>query len=376
MVKYVRFMGWRGWEGAAAAACAWTCALSALPVAAQTSNVEVFGDLSIGVTHQTGTNAPAYKEQSSLSWANALGFRGREDLGGGTSAIFALVASVDVDTGALGNATATWKNSYVGLSNRTWGTLMLGRNDELMSSLCSLDAMCWRGVIHTLRPGNLDRVGGAQLSNMLRYNSPDLGPFRFKTYVTLGEDSTKPNGRASGVQADFRAEGLQVGAAYETLNNITVTPGSPAVGFGLTNFFGTAAEPSTAFALDKARITGLGARYTVGAFTVTGLATRVNFRYQGQDKAWKSLNLGTIYKVTDLLEASAGCSRMTFDSSQWTTCQLGAFYWLSKRTSLFALAAHQSTSGAFARPQLFLQGGFGSVGGSTDLQAVGIRHIF
>lgn len=344
-----------------------------MPAHAQ-SSVEIFGDMSVGVVRQSGTNAPDVKMQSSLSWANSFGFRGREDLGGGTHAIFALVSSVDPDTGTIGNATAYFKNSYVGLQNAQWGTVMFGRNDQLMSMLCSLDVMCWRGLIHSLRPGNLDRVGGGQLSNMVRYHSPDLGPFRFKAYGVLGEKATTPHGRAAGVQADYRSQNLQIGAAYETINNGTIAPGSAGGGIGVTTFFG---QPSAAvFNLDKTEIGGIGARYTMGSVALYGLATKVKLHVGGQQNALKSYSIGSSWQVSGPVEIAGGCARASLDPSRWTTCEVRATYSFSKRTSVYIADVHQKASGAFARPQLFLQGGFGSVGGSTNLIGAGVRHIF
>lgn len=355
------------------------CLCISLPALAQTpstSSVEVFGDLSIGLTRQTGTTAPRYQETSSSAWANSLGFRGREDLGDGTQAIFAIVTSPGLDVGTSGTAAAFWKNAYVGLSNPAWGTLMLGRNDELMVTLCGLDVMCLRGVIQGLRPGNIDRVGGAQLSNMVRYNSPDLGPFRFKAYITAGEGATAPNGKAYGIQADYRQGSLMVGAAHENIKFGSITPGSPFTGIGVTSFFGNPSGPATAFNLGETRLDGLGARYGMGPITVFGLVTRTGFQFGGQTKSLKAYNFGAAYDLNAPLEFAAGCSRITFDPSSWTTCQARVTYNFSKRTSVYLADVHQKADGAFAQPQLFLAGGTGSLGGSTNLIGAGIRHTF
>jgi predicted porin len=82
------------------------------------------------------------------------------------------------------------------------------------------------------------------------------------------------------------------------------------------------------------------------------------------------------YQVSQPLELAGGCTRASSDPSRWTICQVGAIYSFSKRTSLFAHVARETSAGDFARPQLFLEGGFGAVGGSTTLIGAGIRHVF
>ena len=90
----------------------------------------------------------------------------------------------------------------------------------------------------------------------------------------------------------------------------------------------------------------------------------------------RTYNLGAAYNLNAPLEFAAGCSRITFDPSRWTTCQARVTYNLSKRTSVYLADVHQKADGAFAQPQLFLAGGTGSLGGSTNLIGAGMRHIF
>ena len=59
--------------------------------------------------------------------ASRLGFRGREDLGGGASAFFGLEFGFAMGTGALGSP--AFRNSFVGLGG-AWGSLALGRLDS------------------------------------------------------------------------------------------------------------------------------------------------------------------------------------------------------------------------------------------------------
>ena len=341
------------------------------------SNVEIFGNISMGYVHHNGTSGPSSKLQSSLSSSNYLGFRGREDLGGGTSAIFSLATAVATDTGVAGVGQSFWsKNAYVGLANNTWGTIMLGRNDQFAPEICQTDVMCGRGMIHSLHPGNLDRIGGGQLSNMVKYVSPAFGPVRVRTYYAFRDRTLGTHGSATGGEIVYTKDNLSIVGSYDTIRGLNVTPGSPTAGIGLTNFFGLPAGPATVFALDKIGIGVLSARYSVGAMTYYATLARVNMKYRGQDEALKTVDLGAAYNFTPALSLAGGCSQHRLATSGWNTCQANLTYALSKRTNVYIADVYQTSRGQFARAQQFQAGGFSSAGGSMNTVAVGMRHTF
>jgi predicted porin len=125
-------------------------ALFAAPALAQTgtSSVEIYGRLYPQINWQkaSGASEPGdvtatlvagagevdgdHKGRASVDVANSrIGFRGREQLGGGMSAIWQIEQRVRFDTGA-GNFWAGARNNFVGLSGG-FGTVKLGLMDTI-----------------------------------------------------------------------------------------------------------------------------------------------------------------------------------------------------------------------------------------------------
>lgn len=94
------------------------------PVWAQ-SSVTAFGFIETQVGRQT-QQAPGLKMFDMAG--SRLGFKGDEDLGGGTKASFYLEHRLNPDDGSPSSATTFWKGgSWVGLSNTALGSVKMGR---------------------------------------------------------------------------------------------------------------------------------------------------------------------------------------------------------------------------------------------------------
>ncbi|EJL92080.1 hypothetical protein PMI16_01194 [Herbaspirillum sp. CF444] len=100
------------------------------------SSVTVYGliDATMSTTNNANANG-ARLTGMSTAWfsGNRLGFQGKEDLGGGTNAIFKLEAEYLVATGAMDTPGVLFnRDSWVGLqNNETFGKLTVGRQNTL-----------------------------------------------------------------------------------------------------------------------------------------------------------------------------------------------------------------------------------------------------
>ena len=95
------------------------------------STVQLYGlmDANVGTFQNAGTKRQ-YQVDSGDMTTTFLGFKGKEDLGGGLKAIFVIEHFLRLDTGQAGRYTgdAFWvRNAYVGLQGG-FGTVTLGRN--------------------------------------------------------------------------------------------------------------------------------------------------------------------------------------------------------------------------------------------------------
>lgn len=106
-------------------------ALSAQSAFAQ-SSVTLYGLVDTTVRYLTNANANNDSQVAmgeGVETPSRFGLKGSEDLGGGTSAIFKLENQFQLWSGKFDNSSNTLfqRNAYVGLSNGTYGTLTLGR---------------------------------------------------------------------------------------------------------------------------------------------------------------------------------------------------------------------------------------------------------
>jgi predicted porin len=121
--------------------CAATASL--LPaIAAAQSNVTIYGLIDAMARHTTNAGAGGANVLSDGPYTGSrLGFKGTEDLGGGMTALFSLEMGIDPSLGTNLQSTATaglgqsasatgrafGRESLVGLSSSSLGTITLGR---------------------------------------------------------------------------------------------------------------------------------------------------------------------------------------------------------------------------------------------------------
>ena len=127
-----------------------------------------------------------------------FGVRGREKLGAGLSAIFQLETQFLVDSN---NTAFAARDSFVGLTSKSWGTVKLGRMDTPFKEYG--DDVSFLGVSSgnfTSTSGVYRHIGfGGQNNaarfherrvNVIQYESPDLGPAEFKVQWSTNETDT------------------------------------------------------------------------------------------------------------------------------------------------------------------------------------------
>lgn len=119
-------------KGAAAALLLGTATHGFAQNAIATGSVQIYGLIGLYVDSlkRSDMSTSNVQQGSGGLTTSYWGIRGRESLGGGTAAIFALESFFQPNNGQMGrNATdGFWsRNAYVGLTNAAYGTLTLGR---------------------------------------------------------------------------------------------------------------------------------------------------------------------------------------------------------------------------------------------------------
>jgi predicted porin len=194
---------------AIALACAST--LAATFAAAQGSNpVTLYGRMNVSfenIKPEGGASRNTVQDNGSR-----LGVRGKEDLGGGLSAIFQIESRVRADQGGTGLAT---RDSWVGLQGG-FGTFKIGRLTS-PTYFATADYIS----MHNHDTGTtadalfyaLGAFGDVRNNNALYYSLPSMNGFTVETsYSVLSEGSNRP--RFLDVAVSYDKGPLHIGAGY------------------------------------------------------------------------------------------------------------------------------------------------------------------
>ncbi len=186
------------------------------------TNVAINGQLDIGVLKETGSDTRMMRNHDNL-----LRFKGTEELGNGTQAVFTLESRWDSSDGVRcsgNNATdrlhgtpgVDWQGAAnVGVQNREWGRVLLGRVSNVSGENYSkVDPFLFDGI--ALSVGNMTLLSSSQTPNSLRYDSPSWHGLRFNGSYSVGRESHKRNADENAI--DYHAygnDGFVLGAVYE-----------------------------------------------------------------------------------------------------------------------------------------------------------------
>lgn len=356
------------------AAAAITCGLPFAVRAAD--NVQFYGKLYPEIVHYSlsgGTNpgatvstltkpvtaAPVSASGTTMESSNSyIGFRGSEDLGGGTSAIFQLEGAIGVDDGTSPKSVLFNRDTFVGLSGN-FGTLKLGgRMDTVYKRLADdiglfgVSSGNFVSASNILAQGAFGSSGAERFherpTNTVLYASPEIGGFQGLVGYSLGEvPSSTSTGSITSVGAKYEGGPLYLAIAHE--EHIAFFGGSNNLSAKLSNIGTPDAKSNDA----STRIT---AAYRVASNTrveVDIARTELeesggaighfkNYRHNswllsGEHKigAWAFAGaLGRSQAGSCALVGGAACNTNGLEA---TMVNLGAAYTLSKRTKLFAL---------------------------------------
>jgi len=382
--------------------------LGAIAGAAQAqSSVTIYGIVDTGIVYTSkvstgpaqGQDGSKFSVNSGVIQGSRLGFKGVEDLGGGLKALFQLEAGFSNDTGALqsdkSTSTLFRRKSVVGLGGN-FGSVLLGRQTDILDDVSQWTSVQDFGSVTGSVGHNLDRLEGTRTNNSIRYNTPNLSGFTGSLIYGFGETAGRTSsGQSFGLGGQYVNGPLALFAAYyqsklgTTPSDVSLVNSAPVAAF--------AGNPG-----DTALKTfSVGASYQAGPARLYGnwsrvkqpLATSSNpsdlpiefgpgtLTVGGFDNSKSDIfELGVNYAVTAPLHllASVQYNKLTFayadtPNGKLTQINLGADYFLSKRTDLYAFVSHLRAKDA-VNPGVF--GDSLDEPGNQTAVAVGIRHKF
>lgn len=219
-----------------------TCLLAATPVlapaiaSAQTS-VTLSGVIDGGITYVNNQHGGTVTLlDSGILAPNMLTFKGTEDLGGGTRALFELTNQFDIGDGTVipGPGALFNRTALVGLSSSRFGSLTLGTQYDFMFESLTLhhfDGAFLFGGLYDFRQGpftglgvpnnptgafDFDRMAGAtRVGNSVKYRSPAFGGFSFGGLYGFGEQpGSFSTASTVSAGANYDDGPFAIGAAY------------------------------------------------------------------------------------------------------------------------------------------------------------------
>jgi predicted porin len=394
-------------------------AVTAFAGAAQAqSSVTVYGILDVGfqgvttrgpqsatLTPETNTNITRFSGEGAQS-TSRLGFRGTEDLGGGTSAFFTAefgLAPTDAALSGNNNNGLFNRQTFVGLAQKGIGRAAIGTqvtpihmavartdpgqlNNMVGSVIYTTNASQGSGqtaTSYTVRYNQAltlmtERMAGFQLNAI--YNNANSSANNSSTATGL----TQANNEAWGVGANYVWNKLNVDAAYQTSKSKNFSggaqtaaafPATATVGQAVPNPLGTSlgmtqfyAGAVYDFGILKAYAGYINAKYESNVNSNnyvqrSGQQLGVRGNWTPKIESWASAGNGSISAGSGI---GFGAARNQAQASQnFTSWQLGTNYILSKRTNLYAIYGQTQVSSSTI-----------NVSEGASSYGLGLRHTF
>jgi predicted porin len=371
------------------------------------SSVTVYGLLDAGYigTNYKGTGTSATTNQTTSAFGqnaeqySRLGFKGTEDLGGGTSAFFTAETGLNPDNSTL--STFNTRQAFVGLKQTGIGQFAVGTqytpifNEAALTDPGNLNNAVGNVIFAqsvqgngnsglapfaaTSSNGNTSDGFTVRTASSLTFKSDSFSGFSVQGLVTANNQNTTQTNATTGGNNNYSGWGLAgdytwgklyATVAYQALKS--VTPGSltsPTPAIWNTTAGGVNTQDNQTYA---ATTYDFGILKAYAQWINRKATDTIDQSYYAKRQAQQ---IGVRSYFTPVIEgwASVGNGRVsafgqTAPTANFVGYQLGSNYYLSKRTNLYAIYGQNKASsigGVNAQPAL-----------SANNYALGLRHTF
>lgn len=338
------------------------------------SSITLYGLLDMGVDYTNrattgGKTGPLVSVTGSVMQSNRWGFLGKEDLGGGLTAVFQLEAGFSIENGTMSKGEMWGKQSWVGLAGN-FGQLTFGSHNDFMYDISSYSSIAnvSGGMAGSASLYGVDnRLDGTKIDNSARYLK-SFGNAKFGAMYGFGNT---PGGigknNAYSLLASYSSKYVAVAVATTSDKDSFGTNLSPSLypyiktSAGLQNVgAGVLVTPT-----DKLRLFG-------------------DYTYSKVIDSPRQVSLysaGASYEFTPFFKLGAGYTRAYVhdgdaDRSILQQEDFVIDYRLSKRTDVYNAYSYQHLSGGTMNAWLFPATPSGVVGSSQFVVRVGMRTLF
>jgi len=303
---------------------------------------------------------------------NRFGFTGKEDLGGGTSAVFTLENGFALNTGALTYAGLIFgRTAFVGLKSNSLGTLSFGRQYEFTWDNVAALSLSSQAGTYAVHPGDYDHLAGTlRVNNSVKWAGPTFrGLSLGAMYGFTDRSSASGSGRLYSFSTMYVNGGLTVAAVYTDTKSVTL---NPLVQTGTPLYVGAAPGPVIA---EDVRNIVVGGGYTIGAFSTRLIYTNTKIVTASGGVTMPIYEASEVFRVTPATFVTAGFWYSKLGPTQLRNATAVFDYLLSKRTDVYLTASFLQVSGK-GLPQFVLQAA-PSAGSSSNMAAqLGLRTRF
>ena len=329
------------------------------------TNVTVYGIADVGWEYfGSGQNGLKSTNQISdgIQDASRVGFKGTEDLGNGLSAFFQLEQRFNLDTTGVSG-----RNSNVGLSGKSWGTVKLGSFGHPLDDYNGYSEAGGMGFGN----GVIGQITIADVHNGIEYISPNFSGLEAK----IGY-STSLVAQDTGVEYEDQSANVK---AYYGAVAYANGPIKAAVAFNH-------AKPANAAEGTNANKEWLiNGSYNFGPVMVGAGYDRATDAEKDVRKAWR-INVGAPITANDTVALSYSRVKYSYEDSDVASGKASGWgvsysHAMSKRTNIYATYGKMSQNDAIEHgtdSQAFNQvkGDDGLQYGYESAFKVGVRHFF
>jgi predicted porin len=321
--------------------------------AAAQSAVTIYGIADAGLVQERGGPAGSLsKLTGGVASASRLGFRGTEDLGDGTAAVFNLEMGINLDQGTLNAGGGIFgRQAFLGLKGN-YGTVTAGRQyTQLFLAINEVMDPFKTGTAG--RANNIFSAAGTRVNNSVRYTSAALNGVSVDLLYGLGEVADRAAaGRHLAGALQYSHGALAARLVYDRTNDL----------------------PGPAVPINTATTKLLTASYQLSAVKL-----HAGYAVYRDDKALDARDalLGLTF-VTGRNRLSASYvhhdDRASFNGDV-NQAAVGWFYALSKRSDVYLAYAKMDRKNR-AAPVLFFVGNASDTGSGDTGFNLGLRHLF
>ncbi|MGF6772354.1 GBP family porin [Paraburkholderia sp. GAS199] len=376
------------------AACAAGSTVGFVSTAQAQSSVSLYGiiDAGLSYTNSQGGHSNVQAGSGNVTGSH-WGFRGAEDLGGGTFAIFQLESGFSVMNGTLRQGGREFGyQAYTGLTNHQYGTVTLGRQyDSVVDYLAPLSFTGHHpgGNNLSAHPYDNDNLNNSfRVNNSLKFTSTDYSGLRFGAlYGFSNEAGGFDDNRLYSFGASYDAGPLSLAAGYLQADN-----------GGGSNTGGALTLTDRTFIAARQRTYGAGLNYVLGAakfgfvwtrtqlggLTTINGANSLGIAVNGQGASFSNYELNASYALTPALSLNgeytytdgAISNASGAHHPKWHEVSVQADYSLSKRTDVYVQTSYQHISADGSGLTADVSGQSASSSNQQVVVGAGLRHRF